>query len=907
MKAHTNDYKNAIKEFGREISAIITYEDNNETIILDNNDLNSISSHYEGAILKSVMRQLDIETTTDIPEGTELNCQFGVKVGNDYEYLNFGNYIVYKNEQQKDTYSYKLTCYDKMLYSMVDYIDLGIEYPITIRDYISAIASHLGLTFKNENDTSFANWNKEIPNEKYLDSEGNSLGYTFRNVLDELAQVTASTICINEDDDELEIRYINNTLDTINEEYFKDANVNIGELYGPINTIVLSRSGGADNIYYPSTLPENPNEIKIEDNQIMNGNDRDTYMPDIYSKLNGLQYYLNDYASTGVTYYNLCDRYNIQIGEDTYSCVMFNDEVNITQGLEENVHTDLPENSVTDYTKADKTDMRINQTYLIVDKQNQQIESVISNVGEQDEKISQITQTVDELNAKIGEVADVTVTGESDIGYFELDDINTSEPIMVKIRPIGTSISYLYPRSNLYPSSSLYSTNRKIRFENISKYEQTTDIYYNNYRKYYSYDDITYTLLVAGTDYIIGDEIIGDVYQNVCVDYELPDDLLYYNSTTYDEFLLDYENQICQVTKKCKYNADGTVGLLNNPEINTYDYPTIILDDGDYVISLLGYNTGYIYTRLMASNIYTTQFATKVEMNSAITQKANEISLVVNQKLDEEDFTHAEIVAKINDDTSQVKIGADKVNIQSSDVINLLAGNTINLSSKSIAIDSNKFKVTTDGDLTCSNANITGGNMEIVSTEELPKFKITAPNYNTITTIYGTGYNLKRNDTPYVRYGVTSNTLQGYYGRFVLDNDIGNRLDANARQVNMYSTTNSNTITLSGQDGYIYCTDIVHRSKESIKKNFEKLDNALDIIKNTDIYKYNFKTEDDKSKKHIGLVIGKKYKYPKEVTINDEGVDVYALTSICCQAIKEQQEQIEKLKKEIEKLKESEK
>ena len=61
---------------------------------------------------------------------------------------------------------------------------------------------------KNIND-EFANYNKQITSEKYLDSEGNSLGYTYRDVLDELAQVTASTICIDEDDDELEIRYIN--------------------------------------------------------------------------------------------------------------------------------------------------------------------------------------------------------------------------------------------------------------------------------------------------------------------------------------------------------------------------------------------------------------------------------------------------------------------------------------------------------------------------------------------------------------------------------------------------------------------------------------------------------------------------------------------------------------------------
>ena len=164
-----------------------------------------------------------------------------------YDYISYGNYIVYKSEKQEDLNSYKITCYDKMLYSMVDYSGLDITYPITIRDYIDRICESINLTFKNKAST-FVNYDKTIPSELFIDADGNSLGYTFRDVLDQLAEVTASTICINETDDELEIRYINTTNDTINEEYLKDINVNFGEVYGPVNSVVLSRSE-SDNIY----------------------------------------------------------------------------------------------------------------------------------------------------------------------------------------------------------------------------------------------------------------------------------------------------------------------------------------------------------------------------------------------------------------------------------------------------------------------------------------------------------------------------------------------------------------------------------------------------------------------------------------------------------------------------------
>lgn len=379
MKVHTTAFKEQIKEMGRELDSKITYTLNGVNVELGKEQLNSITPTYQGALLKSVMKELDIDSNVYIPEKTILNYQFGVKVDGEYEYLNFGNYIVYKTEKQEDTNSYKLTCYDKMLYSMIDYEKMDITYPISIRDYIKAICDKLDITFANASDV-FANYDKQIQNELYLDENGNGLGYTFRDVLDELSQVTASCICIN-NNDELEIRYINDTNDTIDEEFLKDVNVKFGEKFGAVNTIVLSRSAESDNVYYPEVLPENPYEFKISDNQIMNFNDRSDYLPDIYNKLNGLEFYINDFSSTGICYYELLDRYNVKIGDKTYSCVMLNDEINITQGLEENVFTEMPEETKTDYTKADKTDRKVNQTYIIANKQKNQIELVTSEIN----------------------------------------------------------------------------------------------------------------------------------------------------------------------------------------------------------------------------------------------------------------------------------------------------------------------------------------------------------------------------------------------------------------------------------------------------------------------------------------------------------------------------------------------
>ena len=965
MKAHTNDFKNEIKRFGRELDSKITYG----TTELGKEQLNSVTPHYESSLLKSVMKQLDIDSNVEIPLETIINYQFGVKVGDSYEYLNYGNYVVYNVEKQEDTRSWKITCYDKMLYAMKDYdtpkvltedtsfqenkkyykkvngimtlyedvrtgnpseLELyeNITYPITIKIYLTALCNNINSILANDD---FVNADKEILSELYLDSEGNSLGYTYRDVLDEIAQVVAGIICIN-NDDELEVRYPQNTgeyetvegtnlhldnvddtddfsyelegntvqdgtpapespievqtvtgrqiitvfsnnnlfdtetitrnyridvngndysasgyfasdfievdeeteyiknspledgyhrvcfyssndvntflsysnnnefttptgcnylrfcgkltelnttmlfkrsdilyqeinlgknlfdksnatykngymkdangneittnassyttsyvsvlpnttytlsgsiagssvggrvyyydtnknwisrsegfgpnvnvktfttpancyylqvqfvtsvfdenvlqiergntktdyssyktpielckigdykdkiynqnnkwyleknigkvifngtenwadrpnytyadrfvlsngvpsqktnnfngysnyfivanqgtipdtypyirpnntqatcnfsvkgtttleqfktwlsthntilyyilatpttteitdtelinqleairlklgvnnitvesnnlssplkltylseLETIDEEMLKDVNVNFGEKFGPVNSVVLSRSAESDNIYIKDdeSIEENGlTEIKIKDNQILNGNNRDEFINGIFDKLKGLEYYINDYVSTGIAYLELGDFYKVKVEDNYYKCLMLNDELDVTQGLEEPIHTEIMETGETDYTKSDKTDRGINQTYLIVDKQNGEINSVVQNVntlqtvvnsqGEQIDSLgTRITQNIDSITASVSSIQSELDNGVSlvkttsvivnDEGLTVATDTSKTQTIMTSdkfiVRSGGKDLAY---------------------------------------------------------------------------------------------------------------------------------------------------------------------------------------------------------------------------------------------------------------------------------------------------------------------------------------------------------------------------------------------------------------------------------------------------------------------------------
>jgi len=221
----------------------------------------------------------------------------------------------------------------------------------------------------------------------------------------------------------------------------------------------------------------------------------------------------------------------------------------------------------------------------------------------------------------------------------------------------------------------------------------------------------------------------------------------------------------------------------------------------------------------------------------------------------------------------------------------VLNGKTINLTGDNTIIKSTNFNVDKNGNMTCKNANVTG--------------TITSSN----ATI--TGGVVTLNSSNYTAMKINSSK-----GKLNFDNNAIHAEDSRGNGNIAIQYTDQPMIIVTNNTGsYVGTTTIVgnhiitgsvnQTSLAEHKKNFEKMqDNALEIIKNIDIYKYNLKNEKDTDKKHIGFVIGDNYNYSKEVTsIDNKGVDNYSFTSLCCKAIQEQQEEIEELKKEIEKLK----
>ena len=444
--------KEAIQSYGREITASfscggVRYKD--EQIV-------SMNPHYEGSLLKTVMKCLDIELDGDllenpsaiagiaisgeavagVIEATDRNtikCPLlGVKAptDSDYYYIEYGTYIVKESVKDEEKHSISLECYDLMLLSMVPY-DLTIDYStgVTVKNYLDAICDRLGW---KKGYSSFYNSAVLLDGEKY------SSGDTFRDVLDDIAEVAGGMIGFV--GDELRIIYPTDNGQVIDEENLKS--LKIGKKYGPVNSVVLSRAPQEDNIYNQdnSSIEEHGlTEIRIENNQIIDSH-REDFMAGICDALFGLSFELYDLESFGIGYLSFGELFTLQTADGTlHKALMLCDDLTITQGVSESSYLEEPAATTTDYASASTTDKVLNKTILKVDKQAQEITAIVS-------KTNNIGSTVDGIAAQVTHLTEVMID-------YDSVDIKISTAIG-EIDSITTSTGYTFDQDGLHINKS---------------------------------------------------------------------------------------------------------------------------------------------------------------------------------------------------------------------------------------------------------------------------------------------------------------------------------------------------------------------------------------------------------------------------------------------------------------------
>lgn len=394
MKNVIDDFKIDIRTYGRQFDVKLKVND----IDLSSDYLNYLKPSFNTSLFKTVMHQIEIDTKVYMPTDTKIAGQIGVKVNEkNYNYIDLNTYYVKSCERQEDTNSYKILAYTKMKEAMID-SELELTEKMTVRNYLIAVCQKL-------------NWNTENIPEAFINSEKLidptlhiGIGYTYRDILDEIATITCSFLLFK--GEEFHLIYPTETNQEIDESYLDEDNITIGEKY-LINSLVFSRVEESDNIYRQDSESIELNgihEYKISDCQLLSTNDRVDYIDEMFEYLKTLEFYIFDVQSKGILFLEVADIFSFKLNEISYKTILLNNEIELEDGLKEKLYTDEPEETETEYKYADSTDKKINQCYALVDKQNQKITLLSESVEENEAELNAISTPTALFQGKSGTI-----------------------------------------------------------------------------------------------------------------------------------------------------------------------------------------------------------------------------------------------------------------------------------------------------------------------------------------------------------------------------------------------------------------------------------------------------------------------------------------------------------------------
>lgn len=888
MRIHTSEFKEEIKRYGRQIQGKITYypsydlvsesEDNiltesdlqiiseqanyNDPTEIDAEDIFSISIIKNGDLLQSLMKEFDFETKIELNIGSVVNPQFGLLVNETYEYLDYGNYIVNSKEFNMDTETWSYICYDKMLFSMIKYRGLkNIEYPITIKQFINKLCDKVGLEFE---DSDFVNQNQLIYEDLYKDRD-----VTYRDIFDEISKIVAGNLLIN-DDDKLEVGYVNLTSESL-----------LPSEYTQVDYIESTGTQYIDTTYIPTnntkwvldaqftTIATTQYNGRFENSKTPRGQRFDIAISGDYFYTNGGN---NTQASLA----------------DTNRHTFIVDMINQLGYVDDN-----------DYSLSIQTFNSERPVYLFARKSNN-IEYYCNEKIYNCKFYENDVLTMDLIPCYRNSDDEVGLydlinnvfytnqgTGTFNYGEIVVDTINedylkdTNVRMSEKIGVIN-SVAILDSDSNLQYLS-----------------EDTQSIKENEMTRITITDNL---IAMNGETQEIADNILNKLNG------------LYY-----------YANDL-QTTGVCYYDFLD----MFNVEARGNTYQCLLLNNE---ITITQGIEEHIFTEKF-EEIETSkeEYTTSVMTNKQASLKIDQQEAKIEARVEKDG-----IISAINLSPEEIQIEANKISLE---------GKEINLTSDSIVIESTNFSVDEDGKITATAGDIGGF---LTTNKSFSKSLYGLYNYNYFDMTLVAMYVLNRIslDTNLINIldannsgdvlasdyvtikniieGTTENTKE-VEGTFALNSDdpknclvVKDKNDEIISSIgvgginstyiicdNFVCGKTGNTFsdftgaTINGNTGNITCVSLTQTSKKENKKNFEKLTNAKDILNQVDIYKYNFKDEDDNVKKSIGFVIGDDFNYSEEITsTNNDGANIYSMVSVLWQVVKEQQEEINQLKEMI--------
>ena len=267
-------------------------------------------------------------------------------------------------------------------------------------------------------------------------------------------------------------------------------------------------------------------------------------------------------------------------------------------------------------TQVVGTSEKIRKLSIKVDRDNNKITQLAQETSENTEKIAEHEISIDEISNKVSNIADLTKT-VTDTKKITLDNCANGELLQLNIYGNNTAFKQLVLNDDLYLSDNLYLQN-------------------------------------AESILIVTDE------KGNTTNYDLKiKDTLRQNGNIKDEYILDSGK--AKIIRRI--NQDGSI--KDNEETEDLGELHIILEQGKNTIQIKDFSAEMQVKWAQKSDL-TDTFATKVQLNTSITQTSTQIMTEVNKKVDEE-----ELGTKIIQDYESVQVAWNKI----SDFIKMMVFN----------------------------------------------------------------------------------------------------------------------------------------------------------------------------------------------------------------------------------------
>lgn len=565
---------------------------------------------FDGQLFKTIMKQIEIsiKNAGDIKE-KDVNFKYGLFIKNKYEYVNLGNYFIKDIEDSKKKNEMLVTGYDRMIRFMKIFkqSEIGLSYPCRLGKLTQRIGEICDVELYN---TDFFNSDLEVSEDFFSKQD-----LTYRDILDKIAQLTLSTIFIKEN--KLYIKSVTNeVLERLDKSYVTD--LVIKEKFGPLNALVLGRGDIEDNIEETDQKSIEQNgrcEIRFDENEFIEFQ-REKVIKEMFNQIKGLEYYAFEASDLGVLWLEPGDCIELGDREDNfYKSYYLKANITINTGIVSDSEAEMLEESNTEYKVTTKEEKRTLKVERLAKKNEGLIQDLTQETTENTEKLTQHEQTIDSISDKVSHIEETTNTIEGN-----------------KTISLGNAVAGELIELHIYGNNDVFSS-LKIG------------------------DDV----VLSDDLYLFGDSIIviKDSKGN-SKEYELGiKDVLRQKDEVYDEYVLkDGKAQIIR-----RINLDGTIKTKET--IEDLGAFSIELFDGTNTLLIKNY-TASLKAKFAIQNDMTNIYASKVEMNSAIEQTAEQVDINVNKKLEDYSKTtemNAAIKLVSDNITSEVnkKVGKTEV------------------------------------------------------------------------------------------------------------------------------------------------------------------------------------------------------------------------------------------------------